>query len=161
MLSLSFCLSSFFAEQWRLAAALNPPKKKKSKLNKLSPRGQHSIQSIAGFPCPAAIDGWVVCCPLGLPRWVGQLGAAWDWFHEERGCGNQRRIPFLSILHWFAFFLHFINSLTNSFTRWAACLRSWLVAVRLAAAHNQPKNKTIGPAKTAQLNEEINPNKNK
>ena len=91
---------------------------------------------------------WMSCL---LPPWLtASLWARWggvDWFHS---IVIHKLIDFISF-HQINLFIsfHFITQLTISFTRWAACLLSWLVAVRLAAAHNQPKNKTIGPAKTA------------
>ena len=99
---------------------------------------------------------WLLGCLL--PWLAASRLARWGRVHSFQ----QREVAGEFI--WFHFISpnSFIPSLCfHSFThkpitRWAACLLSWLVAVRLAAAHNQPKNKTIGPAKTAFTHKFIN-----
>ena len=73
VLSLSFCLSSFFAEHWAVPAPLTH-KEKKSKLNKLSPRGQpNSFFSLAS-PAPAKKRRVGVVAPLAYRLALGSLG---------------------------------------------------------------------------------------
>ena len=74
-MSLSFCLSLFFAEHWLASQPITHTKKEKSKLNKLSPRKQTNHQSNATLTAPRRLMVVELFAPLACRAALEQLGA--------------------------------------------------------------------------------------